>query len=49
MFFSFCVQMSNTKDSNKLKGVAARKNVLSKYNKPTRPMVWNKTAMAVAT
>jgi hypothetical protein len=31
--------MSNVKDSNKLKGVAARKNDLSKNNKPTNPIL----------
>ena len=32
IFFSVCVQINNAKDSNKLKGVAARKKFLSKNN-----------------
>jgi hypothetical protein len=39
MFFSVCVQMSNAKESNKLKGVAARKKDLSKNNNPISPML----------
>ena len=47
-FFSVCVHISKAKESNRLMGVAARKKLLSKNNKPTSPMLWKKTAMAVA-